>query len=389
MEVKQAEAILRSPCSAYLLVRKSEFVYLFNSGSLRITRSRITKMESGLNRLFAAGLTASPTDADNCAVLGLSDSWLKSEKHALAVRGDLLWLNPSCVARIHPVKRVDELPLKELVRDSFHQLFGDPLEDAWVAWVERESVQIHSAVAQRLLKESGQTKISRTELESNEFDSLMRTFLGFSDSTESSRLVLRFVSQLALIAHQVGGARATLHAPFLAIRSWVSYRNGKLTESENAVIDRALQRIPRTLLSEDTLREHKVPSKIRTLERGHGAHFDKELRPLLMSSIIETNYRIAGEVFQYEDFARQLNMITKFEGRKSASVYTLYVACRIGSDFVAFEPTTDETQARNPSADTAIDSTLAADQEQMPIAQADLSTSSQQDFKASSSIDDV
>lgn len=362
MEVTQPEATPKSPCSAFLLVRKSEFVYLFNSGSLRIPQNRITRAESGLDRVFAVGITASPTDADNCAVLGLSESWLNSERHALAVRGDLLWLNPSCIARIHPVKNVDELSLKSLVRDSFHQFFGEPLEEAWRAWVERESVQIHSTVAQHLLKETGQAKISRAELESNELDLLMRTFLGFSDSTESSRLVLRFVSHLATIAHQVGAARGTLHAPFLAIRAWVSHRNGQFTERENSVIDRALQKLPRTLLSEETLQEHKVPSKIRTLERGQDAHFDKELRPLMMSSIIETNYRIAGEVFRYEDFERQLNMLTKFEGRKSASVYTLYVACRMGPEFIAFEPKIDDPQIDLPSENPTPDNPPVLDQ---------------------------
>lgn len=87
-------------------------------------------------------------------------------------------------------------------------------------------------------------------------------------------------------------------------------------------------------ISVESLLKSGNGKKIRSLERKASHLFNKELRPVIMAVITETNYRLAGEVFGLKYFKRCLTVVQKFEGRIAARTYTLFVACQLGPEVV-------------------------------------------------------
>jgi len=62
--------------------------------------------------------------------------------------------------------------------------------------------------------------------------------------------------------------------------------------------------------------------------------YTKELRPLLMAAVIDSSYRISGEVFKVDDLKRLVNAIDHFEGHKAAQLFVLFVACRLSPEAI-------------------------------------------------------
>jgi len=78
----------------------------------------------------------------------------------------------------------------------------------------------------------------------------------------------------------------------------------------------------------------KVMSKSRVCERRFASIYSKELRPLLLAAVIDSSYRISGEVLKVDDLKRLVHAIDYFEGHKAAQLFVLFVACRLGSEAI-------------------------------------------------------
>jgi hypothetical protein len=331
---------MTEPVAANVLLRKAELLYFCNYGKIRILRGRIVSEAQGIPRVLATGISTSPSDADNCVIIGLNASWEASAPHHLAQKKDIIWLETSSIERISTIKRVDDEPLRAAVGAHYSSMFVSNFEDAWLAWLAEESVTLHLDAAQKLLAWSKLKSLSKKETTSAEFAEVITAMLGLpqSHSSESSSLSARFFRSLARLAKTIGPSIGTTHSPFLLADAWLALSRGDSSSADEPkpnANERFLKKLERAEISIESLTSQKVVKRLRALERQHRTIFDKQLRPLLMATVADTNYRIVGGVFQLDDYTRYLEVIKTFEGVSAARTYAIYVACRLGPDVVA------------------------------------------------------
>jgi hypothetical protein len=331
---------MTQPVAANVLLRKAEFLYLCNYGKIRILRNRIIPEHQGIPRVLAAGISTSPTDADNCVLVGLNPSWETATPHYLAHKKDIIWLETSSIERISTVKAIDEEPLRSAVDARFSSMFVSNIEKVWLGWLTEESVTIHLDAAQKLLAWSNLKPLSKKEASSAEFADIIAAMLGLpsSHTAEPMSLTAKFFRNLPRLAKTLGPYIGTLHSPFILANAWATVSNENIPSSDEPKPDtneKFLKKLDKAEISVETLIAQKVVKKIRALERQQHTIFDKQTRPLLMAAVADTNYRIVGEVFKPDDFNRYLEAIREFEGTSAARVYAVYAACRLGPDVVA------------------------------------------------------
>lgn len=324
---------------ARVLLRKAEFLYFCNCGRLRIHRNRIVPFEVGLDRVFALTVTTSPSDVDNCVVIELTDSWVHSSSHESARKKDIVWLDAAYISRITPVREIDRESILTSVSASIGEMVSGSYENDWMNWFKSESIRIALHSTQLLLVETNQKRISAKECNSPKMLSIIGIILGLeSASSEStSDLLSTFLSKLPTILSTIGPNVNTIQCALLMIDAW-SKSNAIVSDESREELSKALVRSLRKMdklpISVESLLESGNARKIRSIERKASVLFNKELRPLTMAVIAETNYRLAGEIFSLDDFKRCLEVVEKFEGRIAAQTYTLFVACRLGPEVV-------------------------------------------------------
>lgn len=331
---------MTEPVVANVLLRKAEMLYFCNYGKIRILRSRIVSETQGIPRVLAAGISTSPSDADNCVIIGLNASWEASAPHALAQKKDIIWLETPAIERISTIKAVDDEPLRAAVGAHYSSMFVSNLEDAWLAWLAEESVTLHLDAAQKLLTLGHLKPLSKKEVNSAEFAEVITAMLGLPQRhiSENSSLSARFFRSLPRLAKTVGPSIGTTHSPFLLAEAWLALSRvdtSSTDEPKPNANERFLKKLERAEISIESLTSQKVVKRLRALERQHQTLFDKQIRPLLMAAVADTNYRIVGGVFQLDDYTRYLEVIKTFEGVSAARTYAMYVACRLGPDVVA------------------------------------------------------
>jgi hypothetical protein len=331
---------MTEPVAANVLLKKAEFLYLCNSGKIRILRNRIIPEHQGIPRVLVAGISTSPTDADNCVILGLKPSWETSTPHHLAIKKDIIWLKTSSIERISTVKAIDEEPLRSAVDARYSSMFVSNVEDAWLGWLTEESVTIHLDAAEKILAWSNLKPLSKKEVSSAEFADIVAAMLGLpsSHTAEPASLTAKFFRSLPRLAKSLGPYIGTLHSPFILANTWATLSNENARLSDELKPDsneKFLKKLEKAEISVESLISQKVVKKIRALERQQHTIFDKQTRPLLMAAVADTNYRIVGEVFMPDDFTRYLRVIREFEGTTAARVYAIYAACRLGPEIVS------------------------------------------------------
>jgi hypothetical protein len=331
---------MTEPVAANVLLRKAEFLYLCNYGKIRILRNRIIPEHQGILRVLATGISTSPTDADNCVVIGLNTSWETSTPHHLAHKKDIIWLETSSIERISTVKAIDEEPLRSSVDGRFSSMFVSNVEDAWLGWLAEESVTVHLDAAQKLLAWGNLKPLSKTEANSAEFTDIVAAMLGLpqSHTGEPASLTAKFFRSLPRLAKSLGPYIGTLHSPFILANAWLTLSNENTQSSDESkprANEKFLKKLERAEISVESLISQKAVKKIRALERQQHTIFDKRTRPLLMAAVADTNYRIVGEVFMPDDFTRYLRVIREFEGTSAARVNAINAACRLGPEIIS------------------------------------------------------
>ena len=325
---------------ARVLLRKVEFLHLCNTGQIRILRARVTSPNEPAARMFSVGITTSPTDADNCVVIELNETWINSIAHDHSKKRDLIWLDAKSISRIHCVRSMDDEALRGAVSTKFSNLFALSAESEWHDWIVEESTSIHIDLSQKLLTAIGLKSLSSKELRSPEVLTLVQSMLGLgeNETQNSDSQVARFFRELPRHARAVGPTVGTIHSIFIVMRSWIEHFSPESKASfdllENKKLDRILNKLERTEISVKSIDAQKVAGKFRSLERRNHGLFSKKLRPILMAAVIDTNYKVAGEIFNLEDFRRYLDAIKKFGGSSATQLYVLYVACRLGPEIV-------------------------------------------------------
>ena len=330
---------MTEPVAANVLLRKAEFLYLCNYGKIRILRNRIIPEDQGIPRVLAAGISTSPTDADNCVVIGLNTSWETSTPHHLAHKKDIIWLETSSIERISTVKAIDEEPLRSAVDVRFSGMFISNVENVWLGWLTEESVTVNLDAAQKLLAWGNLKPLSKKEANSAEFADIVVAMLGLPQghTAESPSLTVKFFRNLPRLAKTLGPHIGTLHSPFLLTNAWLTLSNENAPSSDESkprANEKFLKKLERVEISVESLTSQKIVKRLRALERQHQPIFNKQIRPLLMAVVADTNYRIVGEVFQLDDFTRHLETVRAFEGTSAARLYAIYAACRLGPDVV-------------------------------------------------------
>jgi len=324
---------------ARVLLRKAEFLYFCNSGRLRIQRHRIVPFEAGLNRVFAVSVSTSPNDVDNCVVIELTNSWGDSSPHELAQKKDLIWLDVRYVSRISPVRGIDEESVRTSVSTFLGGLVDGSYEHDWQHWFKVESTRIALHSTQQLLAATNQKLITSKESSSLKTLSNVETILGFESAFDelSSDLLTKFISKLPVLIGTIGSNVNSIQCALLMINAWTKVNSDIGDQVQVQITDavsRQLRKMEKLPISVESLLKSGNAKKIRALERKASNLFNKELRPLTMAVIAESNYRLAGEVFDLDDFKRCLAVVEKFEGRIAARTYTLFVACRLGPEVV-------------------------------------------------------
>jgi len=325
---------------AFLFLRKSELLSFVNVGRLRILTKRVVADSELTEKVFAVGITTSPTDAENCVVVGLASSWNESKAHALANNRDLIWLELNDLVSISPIKELDEAPLKEIVSERFVSIFQPAVEAKWLKWVATESIDIHLEAAQELLAKLKLPAFGRKVIQGSALRSTTRAILGFEAEvvTESFSLSQNFFANLPLIAKEVGLTRGSIRSVLRVAKAWENlnkvHNPSEIDQTFWADIEKFIDKTPSELIEVTDPRLKKVMSKSRVCERRFANIYTKELRPLLMAAVIDSSYRISGEVFKVDDLRRLVNAIDHFEGHKAAQLYVLFVACRLGPELV-------------------------------------------------------
>lgn len=325
---------------AYLFLRKSELLSYVNVGRLRILSKRVVSDSELTEKVFAVGITTSPTDAENCVVVGLANSWNKSKAHRLSNNRDLIWLELNDLVSISAIKEVDEAALKEIVSDRFLSIFLPAVEAKWLKWVAAESIDIHLEAAQELLGKLKLPLFSKKIIQGSDLRSLTRAILGFEAEvvTESSILGHSFFANLHLMAREVGVTRGSIRSILRVAKAWANLNKVQISDDIDqkfwANIEKFIDKLPSELIEVTDLRLKKVMSKSRVCERRFASIYTKELRPLLMAAVIDSSYRISGEVFKVDDLKRLVHAIDHFEGHKAAQLFVLFVACRLGPELV-------------------------------------------------------
>lgn len=324
---------------ARVLLRKAEFLYFCNSGRLRIQRHRVVPFEAGLDRVFAVSVSTSPNDVDNCVVIELTNSWGDSAPHELALKKDLIWLDARYVSRISPVREIDEQSVRASVSTVLGGLVGGSYENDWRHWFKVESTRIALHSTKQLLAATNQKLIATKESNSLKTLSIIETILGFDSASDelSSDLLIKFLSKLPVLIGTLGSNVNSIQCALLMINAWAKLNLGIGDQMQVQVSDavtRHLQKMEKLPISVESLVKSGNAKKVRSLEHKVSHLFNKEIRPLTMAVIAETNYRLAGEVFNLDDFKRCLAVVEKFEGRIAARTYTLFVACRLGPEVV-------------------------------------------------------
>lgn len=331
---------MNKDATAYLFLRKSELLSFLNVGRLRILSKRIVADFELNEKVFAVGITTSPTDAENCVVVGLASIWSKAKAHTLANNRDLIWLELDDLVSIASIKELDEAPLKEIVSDRFVSIFQPAVEAKWLKWVATESIDIHIEAAQELLAIFELPAFSRKIFQGSALRSITRAILGFEAEvvTESLNLSHKFFANLPLMARNVGVTRGSIHSVLQVAKAWENLNKVQIsTEIDQkfwADIEKFLDKTPSELIEVANPRLKKVMSRSRACERRFPSIYTKELRPLLMAAVIDSSYRISGEVFKIDDLKRLVNAIDHFEGFKAAQLFVLFVVCRLGPELV-------------------------------------------------------
>ncbi len=325
---------------AFLFLRKSELLSFVNVGRLRILSKRVISDSELTEKVFAVGITTSPTDAENCVVVGLANSWNKSKAHRLSNNRDLVWLELNDLVSISPIKEVDEAPLKEIVSDSFVSIFRPTVEAKWLKWVAAESIDIHLEAAQELLGKLELPLFSKKTIQGSGLRSLTRAILGLEaeELTKEFSLSQKFFANLPAMAREVGVTRGSIRSILRVAKAWANLNKVQISDDIDqkfwADIEKFIDKTPSELIEVTDPGLKKVMSKSRVCERRFASIYTKELRPLLMAAVIDSSYRISGEVFKVDDLKRIVKAIDHFEGHKAAQLFTLFVACRLGPELV-------------------------------------------------------
>jgi len=325
---------------AYLFLRKSELLSYVNIGRLRILNKRVVSDSELTEKVFAVGITTSPTDAENCVVVGLANSWNKSKAHRLSNNRDLVWLELNDLVSISPIKERDEAPLKEIVSDNLASIFLPTVEAKWLKWVAAESIDIHLEAAQELLGKLKLPLFSRKVIQGSALRSTTRAILGFEAEVviEGSTTSQNFFANLPLMAKEVGVTRGSIRSILRVAKAWANLNKVQISDDIDqkfwADVERFIDKTPSELIEVTDPTLKKVMSKSRVCERRFASIYTKELRPLLMAAVIDSSYRISGEVFKVDDLKRLVNAIDHFEGHKAAQLFVLFVACRLGPELV-------------------------------------------------------
>jgi len=325
---------------AYLFLRKSELLSYVNIGRLRILNKRVVSDSELTEKVFAVGITTSPTDAENCVVVGLANSWNKSKAHRLSNNRDLVWLELNDLVSISPIKERDEAPLKEIVSDNLASIFLPTVEAKWLKWVAAESIDIHLEAAQELLGKLKLPLFSRKVIQGSALRSTTRAILGFEAEVVigGSTTSQNFFANLPLMAKEVGVTRGSIRSILRVAKAWANLNKVQISDDIDqkfwADVERFIDKTPSELIEVTDPTLKKVMSKSRVCERRFASIYTKELRPLLMAAVIDSSYRISGEVFKVDDLKRLVNAIDHFEGHKAAQLFVLFVACRLGPELV-------------------------------------------------------
>ena len=241
---------------------------------------------------------------------------------------------------ISPIKELDEAPLKEIVSDSLASIFLPTVEAKWLKWVAAESIDIHLEAAQELLGKLKLPLFSRKIIQGSALRSTTRAILGFEAEVviEGSIMSQNFFANLPLMAKEVGVTRGSIRSILRVAKAWANLNKVQISDDIDqkfwADIEKFIDKTPSELIEVTDPRLKKVMSKSRVCERRFASIYTKELRPLLMAAVIDSSYRISGEVFKVDDLKRLVHAIDHFEGHKAAQLFVLFVACRLGPEAI-------------------------------------------------------
>jgi hypothetical protein len=332
-----------------ILLQKREFVYFCGAGTLRVLASRVVGAEQPRERVFSVGVSSSPIDVSNCVVVQLRPPKGADRYHADAIRKDLMVISAEQIASISPVKLIDAQPLRDLVDDHFKELFVDTCEPEWKIWMRRESIDLHLGSFRRLLEWSGQKPLLKSESKSQRLKNLVEVASGGeSGSTiNSDDVSMKFLANLHYLAERLGSEVGQVTTPFEVMSRWgeinnVSKEHGFQGRAEK--LQRKLKKLESVALTYENLEEKKLLAKIRKQAQNHKEIYSKEVQPLVMSFILDANYRIIGDVFSVADFVAALGAIRRVEKDRAAWLYTLFIACRLETEVIYTHTTTHTFQ---------------------------------------------
>lgn len=312
--------------------------------------NRVCSDSSGLDRLFAVGISTSPLDVDNSCVVGFEVANFAQRVDEFALKKDLFALEALDLRTIAPVKRVDTESLVDLVDSRYRGLFVDSIQERWQSWMQRESVRIHRRSFDRLIRWSGQKRMSKAEAADPRIDQLLKVSIG-QDSVEQlevSDLSLKFLAELKDLAEELGPTVGTVASPFQVMDAWERQIGFKskidFTSSREKFRKSVLRRSGESLTLEN-LERGALLSKLRKRQKSSAEAYDKEVQPIMMSFCLYANYRIIGEVFGVDEFSEAIRVIRKTERDRAAWLYTLFVASRLEPDVVYLQTTNSDTFA--------------------------------------------
>lgn len=339
-----------SALSGSILLTKRELLHLCNTGQLRVLVNRVCSDPSGLDRLFAVGISTSPLDVDNSCVVGFEIANFAQRVDEFALKKDLFVLEALDLRTIAPVKRVDTESLADLVDSRYRGLFVDSIQERWQSWVQRESVRIHRRSFDRLIRWSGQKKMSKAEAADPRIDQLLKVSIGHDSvkQLEVNDLSLRFLAELKGLSEELGPTVGTVASPFQVMDAWeklIGFKSKKDFTSSRDKFRKSVLRRSGDSLTLENLERGALLSKLRKRQKSSAEAYDKEVQPIMMSYCLYANYRIIGDVFGVDEFSDAVRVIRKTEKDRAAWLYTLFVASRLEPDVIYLQTTSGDTSA--------------------------------------------